>query len=164
MVPSRDIQVTQTLFYMAQLLKALSSGFGGSGGTHSPRRECVCEWVCVSVCVSVCVCSPSARIAKVPVLQRCSYSWKWISCLTSDTWIWKHWLYQAGISSFQITNEILLCIINLGGFYGPFSELLWFGGFMLSPFQFEITTNHKLRCEGTVKLMVNGPVWDEWTT
>lgn len=47
--------------------------------------------------------------------------------------------------------------------YGPFSEL-WFGGFMLWPFQFEISTNHKLRCEGTVKLMVNLPVWDEWTT
>lgn len=45
-VPSKDIQVTQTLFYMAELLKALSSGFTGSGGTHFPRRERV--WVCAA--------------------------------------------------------------------------------------------------------------------
>lgn len=41
-IPNKDIQVTQTSLYMAQLLKALSSGFGGSGSTHSPVRECVC--------------------------------------------------------------------------------------------------------------------------
>lgn len=64
----KDSRVTQTSFYMAQLLKAVSSGFGGSGDTHSPRRECVC--VCVQPICKNC------KGAWCPVLQRCSYFWK----------------------------------------------------------------------------------------